>query len=131
MKSLIYGYGETGKSFERYLQKKNLGFKIFDKNIIEYNKNYNLMDFDQILCSPGIPRNDFEEITRSNKNILTDIDLFFKEDRSIKIGITGTNRKSTTAYHLYQLFQNYDSANLIGNIGNPVLDYINNKKDFQ
>ena len=130
MKSLIYGYGETGKSFERYLQKKNLGFKIFDKNIIEYNKNYNLMDFDQILCSPGIPRNDFEEITRSNKNILTDIDLFFKEDRSIKIGITGTNRKSTTAYHLYQLFENYDPANLIGNIGNPMLDHINNKKRF-
>ena len=130
MKSLIYGYGETGKSFERYLQKKNLEFKIFDKNIIKYNKNYNLMDFDQILCSPGIPRNDFEEIVRSNKNTLTDIDLFFKEDRSIKIGITGTNRKSTTAYHLYQLFQNYDSANLIGNIGNPVLDHINNKKRF-
>ena len=130
MKSLIYGYGETGKSFERYLQKKNLEFKIFDKNIIEYNKNYNLMDFDQILCSPGIPRNDFEEITRSNKNILTDIDLFFKEDRSIKIGITGTNRKSTTAYHLYQLFENYDPANLIGNIGNPMLDHINNKKRF-
>jgi len=130
MKSLIYGYGETGKSFERYLQKKNLEFKIFDKNIIKYNKNYNLMDFDQILCSPGIPRNDFEEIVRSNKNTLTDIDLFFKEDRSIKIGITGTNRKSTTAYHLYQLFQNYDPANLIGNIGNPVLDNINNKKRF-
>ena len=68
MKSLIYGYGETGKSFERYLQKKNLEFKIFDKNIIEYNKNYNLMDFDQILCSPGISRNDFEEITRLNRN---------------------------------------------------------------
>ena len=130
MKSLIYGYGETGKSFERYLQKKNLGFKIFDKNIIAYNKNYNLMDFDQILCSPGIPRNDFEKITRSNKNVLTDIDLFFKEDRSIKIGITGTNRKSTTAYHLYQLFENYDPANLIGNIGNPMLDHINNKKRF-
>ena len=76
------------------------------------------------------PRNDFEEIIKSNKNTLTDIDLFFKEDRSIKIGITGTNRKSTTAYHLFQLFQNYDSANLIGNIGNPVLDHINNKKRF-
>ena len=130
MKSLIYGYGETGKSFERYLQKKSLEFKIFDKNIIEYNKNYNLIDFDQILCSPGIPKNDFEEIIKSNKNTLTDIDLFFKEDQSIKIGITGTNRKSTTAYHLSQLFENYDSANLIGNIGNPMLDYINNKKRF-
>ena len=32
MKSLIYGYGETGKSFERYLANKNLEFEIFDEN---------------------------------------------------------------------------------------------------
>ena len=49
MKSLIYGYGETGKSFERYLANKNLEFKIFDANIAKFNKEYNLKDFDQIL----------------------------------------------------------------------------------
>ena len=130
MKSLIYGYGETGKSFERYLIKKNLEYEIFDKNIPDYNKHYNLIDFDQILCSPGIPRSIFKKINSRNKNTITDIDLFFKEDKSIKIGITGTNRKSTTAFHLYQLFQNYESANLIGNIGTTMLDYINNDKKF-
>ena len=61
---------------------------------------------------------------------LQTFDIFFKDDKSIKIGITGTNRKSTTAYHLHQLFENYRSSNLIGNIGNPVLDFINNNKDF-
>ena len=30
MRSLIYGYGETGKSFERYLNKQNKDFDIFD-----------------------------------------------------------------------------------------------------
>ena len=33
MKSLIYGYNKTGKSFERYLKKNNqLDFEIYDLN---------------------------------------------------------------------------------------------------
>ena len=59
MKSLIYGYGETGKSFERYLNKNNEDFEIFDSNISKYNNNLNLKNFDKILCSPGIPRATF------------------------------------------------------------------------
>ena len=130
MKSLIYGYGETGKSFERYLTNKNLEFEIFDENISKHNKQFNLNDFDQILCSPGIPKSAYEEIIKRNKNVLTDIDIFFNDDKSIKIGITGTNRKSTTAFHLHQLFEGYRTSNLIGNIGKPVLDFINNNKDY-
>ena len=130
MKSLIYGYGETGKSFERYLIKRNLDFEIYDEYIIEHNKKYDLKEFDQILCSPGIPKNTFDEINKINQNVITDIDIFFREDNSIKIGITGTNRKSTTAFHLHQLFKNFDAANLIGNIGNTMLDYINNNKKY-
>ena len=80
------------------------------------------------MCSPGVPKNIFEKIRNINKNVLTDLDIFFQEDNSIKIGITGTNRKSTTAFHLYQLFEKFDPANLIGNIGNPMLDCINKKK---
>ena len=64
------------------------------------------------------------------KRQLTDIDIFFNDDKSTKIGITGTNRKSTTAFHLHQLFEDYRSCNLIGNIGKPVLDFINNNKDY-
>ena len=130
MKSLIYGYGETGKSFERYLIKKKLKYDIFDINIPELNKKYKLKSYDQILCSPGIPKEIFEDLKNANKNVLTDIDIFFKEDNSIKIGITGTNRKSTTAYHLHQLFNINSSSNLIGNIGNTMLDNINNNRDY-
>ena len=39
MKSLIYGYGITGKSFERYLIKKNIDFDIYDINISDYSSN--------------------------------------------------------------------------------------------
>ena len=130
MRSLIYGYGETGKSFERYLNKQNKDFDIFDDNIGKYNQELDLKSYDEIFCSPGIERNIFKNLHNQNKNVFTDLDIFFKEDTSIKIGITGTNRKSTTAYHLSQLFERYDSANLIGNIGNTMLDYKNNDKTF-
>ena len=130
MKSLIYGYGETGKSFERYLIKKKLKYDIFDLNIPELNKKYKLKSYDQILCSPGIPKEIFENLKNDSKNVLTDIDIFFEEDTSIKIGITGTNRKSTTAYHLHQLLSINSSSNLIGNIGNTMLDKINNNRDY-
>ncbi len=130
MKSLIFGYGETGKSFERFLTTRNLEFEIYDKNIKRFNKKYELNEFDQILCSPGIPKSIFKEIKKKNNNTYTDIDIFFNYDNSIKIGITGTNRKSTTAFHLQQIFEDYNSANLIGNIGNPMLDFINNNKKF-
>ena len=42
MRSLIYGYGETGKSFERYLNKQNKDFDIFDNNISKYNLELDL-----------------------------------------------------------------------------------------
>ena len=48
MKSLIYGYGETGKSFERYLNKNNEDFEIFDSNISKYNNNLNLKNFNYL-----------------------------------------------------------------------------------
>ena len=131
MKSLIYGYGETGKSFERYLINNNqFEFFIYDQNIPRFNNEYDLSSFDQILCSPGIPKNIFEKIKKDNKNVLTDLDIFFNQDNSIKIGITGTNRKSTTAYHLHQLFSKYSSSKLLGNIGNPMLDFINDGKKY-
>ena len=128
MKSLIYGYGKTGKSFERFLKNRDIDFDIFDANIKEFYKSYDFKKYSQILCSPGISRNVFKELTQLNENVLTDVDIFFNEDNSIKIGITGTNRKSTTAFHLKQLFDNYEPSSLVGNIGNTLLDNINKAK---
>ena len=113
MKSLIYGYGKTGKSFARFLESKKQKFDIFDDNLSKYSKKIDLQKYNQILCSPGVPKNIFKKIRNINKNVLTDVDIFFQEDTSIKIGITGTNRKSTTAFHLYQLFEKFEPANLL------------------
>ena len=129
MKSLIFGYGVTGQSFERYLKKKNIVFEIYDANLIGPNINNILPDqkklesYEMIYMSPGInlqkiySKGEFNGIP-----YLTDIDIFFQEDHSYKIGITGTNGKSTCCYHLHQLLEN---SQLVGNIGTPVLDNIN------
>mgnify|MGYP000087589116 CR=1 FL=1 len=60
MKSLIFGYGVTGQSFERYLNKKNIVFEIYDANLIGPNISNMLPDkkklesYEMIYMSPGI-----------------------------------------------------------------------------
>ena len=129
MKSLIFGYGLTGKSFDRYLSKKGINFDIYDEEITHPNIFSKLPDkkklasYEMVYLSPGInlkkiyPNGEFNQVP-----YLTDIDIFFQEDNSYKIGITGTNGKSTCCYHLHQLL---DDSQLVGNIGKPVLDNIN------
>jgi len=129
MKSLIFGYGVTGQSFERYLKKQGEAFEIYDANVKGQNIINKLPDrkkldaYEMIYLSPGIniskiySRGEFNNIPYT-----TDLDIFFKEDNSVKIGITGTNGKSTCCYHLHQLLE---GSQLIGNIGTPVLDKIN------
>ena len=129
MKSLIYGYGITGKSFERYLKKTKKNYDIYDMNIPEYSSEPNLDLYDVIYCSPAIPKAEFLNLKKNNM-VMTDLDIFFIEDESIKIGVTGTNRKSTTCFHLFQIINLNHSVNLVGNIGNPMLDVINNGKKY-
>ena len=129
MKSLIFGYGITGQSFERYLTKKGADFEIYDENL-EGPKIYNqlpdktkLSSYEMIYLSPGINLKKLYTKGEFNKiPYLTDLDIFFQEDNSYKIGVTGTNGKSTCCYQLHQLLED---SQLIGNIGTPVLDSIN------
>ena len=86
MKSLIFGYGVTGQSFERYLKKKNIAFEIYDANVIGPNIIKKLPDrkklesYEMIYMSPGInlqriySKGEFDEIP-----YLTDIDIFFEK----------------------------------------------------
>ena len=129
MKSLIFGYGITGQSFERYLIKKGTAFDIYDENLKGPNIYNQLPDqaelnsYEMIYLSPGINLKKLYTKGEFNKiSYLTDLDIFFQEDSSFKIGVTGTNGKSTCCYQLHQLLED---SQLIGNIGTPVLDSIN------
>ena len=109
-KFLIYGFGRSGKSCFKFLEKKNqiniyddlkinlpLKFKKFfiSKKIIK-KKN-----FDHIVISPGIDIKNCSlkyYLKKNQSKIITDLDiLYFAYQENTKIAITGTNGKSTTA----------------------------------
>ena len=141
MKSLIFGYGQTGKSFENYLENKNISFDIYDDDKsklseIHQEKNISpsfsdLKDYQDIYISPGVKLENYltkEEI--SNLNFKSDLDIFFLEHNSFKIGITGTNGKSTLVHLLEQALNHSSSAIALGNIGNPVLENLNHQNKY-
>ncbi len=145
-KILIYGFGLTGKSCFNFLKKKNF-VKIYDDASQKINKKYksfflkkkNLANykFDNIVLSPGINLNKCsikEYLKKNNKIIISDLDIFyFKFIKNLKITITGTNGKSTTAKLIYDILKdNKNDVRLVGNIGFPILNekQINNNTIF-
>ena len=65
-----------------------------------------------------------------DKNLLTDIDIFFSLNQSFKIGITGTNAKSSLTHYLSQILNSRSTAISLGNIGKPLLENLNHKNKY-
>jgi len=135
-KFLIYGYGKSGRASYNYLKKKNK-ISIYDDNIKIKNffislKKIKLTEFDYIVLSPGIDISKCRlknYLKKNKKKIITDLDIFYLNNpNNLKITITGTNGKSTTAKLLFKILkdQNKD-VKLVGNIGIPVLSKNNIK----
>ena len=149
---LILGFGVTGASFLRYLNKKNIPTLIMDsresppglsefkslkkENLFFGEYNDDILDrIDTVLLSPGIDyENKFLSKARSlNKEILTDIEVFLNESQSTKIIVTGTNGKTTAVsmiQHVLKGLFNEEKIVSCGNIGTPVLDTLNDKNDI-
>jgi UDP-N-acetylmuramoylalanine--D-glutamate ligase len=130
----VYGLGLSGRSVVRYLKRKRVK-KIFiwdDKIFYKNQKKKNLFKeslnkVDYIVMSPGISVSDSryrKYLLKNRKKIITDLDLFYLENSSIKtLVVTGTNGKSTTCKLLEHLLKtNKTDVKLGGNIGKPVLD---------
>jgi len=139
MKSLIVGYGSTGKSFERYLKINSIEFDVFDadssklvgKNHIENFNSEIGANYNKIYISPGINLKKYlSEKEINGLDFETDLDIFFKNNKSIKIGVTGTNGKSTLVNYLNQALNEVSTSIALGNIGNPMLDYIDHKEKY-
>ena len=146
---LILGAGLTGQSAGRYLKNKS-DFSFFDsrdrenlpenfsknKEFLERLKSYeeiDLKNFSRVICSPGFDINHpiYRDIIRKKIPIETDLEIYTKKHNSKKILITGTNGKSSVCSMLEKvLTENGFKAKAIGNIGLPVLDYIEESLDF-
>jgi len=133
---LLLGFGREGRStlehIRKYLPEKKLTLadrnpvSLKDENVeIIVGENYldSINDFDLVIKSPGIPLRDAEISDRSK--ITCQVDLFLRFAPCHKIGITGSKGKTTTSTLTYMMLKNAGvDARLIGNIGVPVLECI-------
>lgn len=125
---LILGFAREGEStlvaFKKYLPNQKVD--IADKEI---NKDYlkNLSNYDVVFKSPGIP-NKLSEIKLAKKNgvkFTSQTKVFLEIFRDQIIGVTGTKGKSTTASLIYHILKTAGkNAELVGNIGKPIFNYL-------
>jgi len=132
-KVLILGMGIEGQSTLRFIQKFFPGtdFSTADK---KDGNGYldNLRGFDLIIKSPGISWNikEIKQAKESGVEFTSQTQIFLDIFKDQTIGITGTKGKSTTSSLIYNILNTSGKkVKLVGNIGKPVLDYIENFDD--
>ena len=139
MKTLIFGYGITGKAVENFFKVKSKEYLIYDDNenvILDIKKELLFDDsktdlIDEIVISPGINPNHRKIKNFETKNIITDIDLFSREFQGKFIGVTGTNGKTTFVNLLTDfLISKGINAFACGNVGVSPLSINFKDKDF-
>lgn len=144
-KIAILGFGKEGKSTYNFIRRHSSHpLTILDKNDILENNPYlnddknltiitgdnyldNLSDYDLVIKTPGIALLDMD---LSNINITSQLELILEVDKNNIIGITGTKGKSTTTTLMYEVLHDQNSNSfLLGNIGNPIFDYVEDFND--
>ena len=135
----ILGFGREGKStykfIKEYLPEQELtiidqkDFEIDDSKVTKVvGDGYldNLDQYDLIIKTPGISLKDID-ISSFKDRITSQLELLLEVNRMNIIGITGTKGKSTTSSLIYEILKDQlGDVYLLGNIGTPVLDNIDN-----
>ena len=135
-KVLILGFGREGRStynyIRKYLPEKILAIgdgrdQSLDDPFVEYycGEDYlsHIEKFDVVMKSPGIS---FANVDVPEGTCVTcQTDLFLKYAPCRKIGVTGSKGKTTTSTLTYKMLcAGGVDCELMGNMGLPVLDYI-------
>ena len=142
-KILIVGFSLlTGYSLAKIFNQKKIYYSIYDQKInqklkkkIQSKKNYcidflgkltknQILKFDDILLSPGIPRSEpfLRQAVANGIKVWNDFDFLYPiyKDKII-IGVTGTDGKTTVVKWLNFFFQkNKSDVYLCGNVGIPI-----------
>lgn len=132
-KILLLGYGREGKSFYKFIKDYLPQSKIDISDIKDIEVPSNSLfykgdeylkyidEYDLIIKSPGVVLP--EDINLEKITSMTEI--FLNAYRSQVIGITGTKGKSTTSSLIYHILSTLGKDTiLLGNIGKPAFDYI-------
>ena len=136
---LILGLGREGTSALNFIQQNlpEADYAVADQQQLELDgvkticgEDYleAVKDYDIVIKSPGVVIKDYLDDTQKAK-ITSLTDLFLRFTKNIIIGITGTKGKSTTSSLIYHVLHNSGKdALLVGNIGKPCFDVIDEIK---
>ena len=148
---LVIGLGKTGVSTVRFLVEKGaVVFASDEKSASELedaisaleglkvnlqlgeNNPEILSEIDLVIPSPGVPpfNQMLSEAAKRNIPILSEIELAYRFLKRPMIAITGTNGKTTTTALLGEIFKQAGEKVFVGgNIGNPLIDYVNGRQE--
>ena len=124
MKIALLGYGKEGKSTEAYFKKhhSNLECEIFENFTYDEIKTKDFSGYDYVFRSPSVP-----PLHLTNETSVTK--YFFDHCPCPIIGVTATKGKGTTCSFIKSLLDAHqEDAYLVGNIGVPALDILDELK---
>lgn len=138
---LILGFGREGRSSLKFIRENLPEAKVAiadqaqidDEDVVKNTTiisgdNYldACKDFDLILKAPGVIIKDYLDAATKAK-ITSQTDLFMRVFNRQIIGVTGTKGKSTTSSLIYHVLKTAGKdTQLVGNIGKPCFDVIDN-----
>lgn len=121
MKIAILGYGKEGHSLEKYFKAKGDEIEILDNFEVSELSSMDFSGYDLVFRSPSVhPSDNFTSMTR----------YFFEHKKAPVIGVTGTKGKGTTCSLIAEILKVLGKrVSLVGNIGNPSLDFLDTDVD--
>ena len=125
MKIAILGYGLEGKSVEKYFKSHfdNLECDIFENFTYDEIKQRDYSSYDMIFRSPSVP-----PLNLPNETSITK--YFFEHCPCPIIGVTATKGKGTICSFIESILSALkEDVYLVGNIGNPAIDVLDNLKE--
>jgi len=147
---LVVGLGSTGEALCSFLLHHQARVKVSEKKkpeemgqkissweqkgiTVEAGKHdqKSFTEADLIVPSPGVPWLPELEAARANGvKIISEIELAYKFLKGKIVGITGSNGKSTTATLTQKILEEGGlKTYLAGNIGTPLISFVDNSKD--
>ncbi len=147
---LIVGFERTGEALARFLVDRGARVRVSDKKPAEAfgrklrpfeergvvfemggHRPESFLAADLIVPSPGVPP--LPEIRAARDRgvpVLSEIELAFLFLRGRIVGITGSNGKSTTTTLVYRILKDAGlRARLAGNIGTPLVSFVDRSRD--
>ena len=129
-KTLVVGAGVSGGAAYDFLLKRNIAVDLLEDS---RKGSVNLADYDKIVLSSGVPP-DISLVVDAKKMglcVIAEADLGLLSFPNPKIGITGSNGKTTTVMLVAFVLNYYgQKAACVGNIGNAICAYDGPRGDY-